>query len=526
MDGIDEPRLAGGTDERVLVFAPGRDGPLTCEVLSRSQLSCETPTTVDRLCRAIDEGSGVLVLAEEVLTRPVSDRVVECVSNQPRWSDLPVLVIGHPAGRVARAIGPLDVLGNVAVLQRPLSIDTLVTAVRTALRARRRQYQVRDLLREREDADRRKDEFLAMLAHELRNPLAPIRNAAGLLGFPTLDPATLLEVRDVLERQVGHMTRLIDDLLDVSRITRGKIELEKQVVDLGEAMNHAARAAAEVIQARRHELIQLLPPEPMRLEVDPTRLDQVLTNLLTNSAKYTPPGGKISLSAVCEAGHAVIRVRDDGIGVEPTLLPRMFDLFTQADRPLDRSQGGLGIGLTVVKSLVELHGGTVEARSDGPGTGLEMTVRLPALPGAPPVRSRPEAPQLAAAKPSRVLLVEDHADGAAMLSRLLRSYGHEVRVAHDGPSGIQAALEFLPDVLLLDIGLPGMDGYEVARRLRREPKLRRAYFAALTGYGGAGDAEAAEAAGFDRHLTKPVEVDTLRQILSDHGRQPMTSAGS
>jgi signal transduction histidine kinase/DNA-binding response OmpR family regulator len=370
------------------------------------------------------------------------------------------------------------------------------------------------LYREIRESDHRKGEFLAMLAHELRNPLAPILNALHLIGLAEADGDEVEHARDVAERQVRHLARLVDDLLDVSRINSGKIELRRDRVDLREAVARAVEAARPQIEVRRHDLSFSVPAEPVMLEADVARLEQIFANLLNNAAKYTEPGGRITLEAGRDGGVAVVRVRDTGIGIDPGLLPHVFDMFTQADRALDRSQGGLGIGLTLVRRLVELHGGTVAAQSEGEGRGSEFIVRLPVTVAEEPCRGdvRRQGGNVPAER-KRVLIVDDNADGARMLARLLRAGGHEVEVAYDGPSALDLILASPPDIVLLDIGLPGMDGYEVARRIRLRDELDRTLLVALTGYGQAEDRARALEVGFDEHLVKPVSPDDLAPLF-------------
>ncbi len=364
------------------------------------------------------------------------------------------------------------------------------------------------------EADRRKDEFLAMLAHELRNPLAPLRNALEVLKLPDADPADAARMRAVMERQVEHLVRLVDDLLDVSRIMRGKIALRKEVVELAAVVMRAVETAQPLIEARAHELSVKVDDGAVPLEGDLVRLAQVVSNLLHNAAKYTEPGGRISLEARREGAEVVLCVRDNGVGIPPEVLPHVFDLFVQADRSMARSQGGLGIGLTVVKRLVELHGGRVEARSEGPGRGSEFIVRLPAAEGPKPAPKPRPAPDGQPAARRRALVVDDNADAAESLAVLLRSAGHEVRTAYDGPSALAAARDLRPEVVLLDLGLPGMDGCEVARRLRQLEGLQGALLVALTGYGSEEDRRRSKEAGFDRHLVKPVDPAELRELFA------------
>ncbi|HEY7315814.1 MAG TPA: response regulator [Gemmataceae bacterium] len=369
-------------------------------------------------------------------------------------------------------------------------------------------------------SDRRKDEFLAMLAHELRNPLAPIRNAAQVLNLLVVNDPKLRRTCEMIDRQVGHLARLVDDLLDVSRITSGKIKLQKEAVELTAILARAVETSRPLIDARRQELTVTLPPETIPVEADATRLAQVVSNLLNNAAKYTPEGGRIRLTVEKADREAVLRVCDSGVGIPGDLLPQIFDLFTQGDRSLARSEGGLGIGLTLVKSLVEMHGGRVEAKSDGAGRGSEFAVYLPTLPSADRGGRSAESssgPRSVLRDPqskSRLLVVDDNADAAESLSMILRASGHQVRTAYDGPTALRAAAEFQPDVVLLDIGLPQMDGYEVARRLRGEVGLKDARLVALTGYGQEEDRRRAQEAGFDEHLTKPTDLTVLQNLLT------------
>jgi signal transduction histidine kinase/DNA-binding response OmpR family regulator len=373
------------------------------------------------------------------------------------------------------------------------------------------------LYREVQDADRRKNEFLAMLAHELRNPLAPIRSAVQILRrIGSTDPQARWS-QDVIERQVQQMSRLVDDMLDVSRITRGQIVLQMEPVELSDVVSRAVETSHPLIDQRRHELSVALPRERLRVEADLVRLSQVVANLLNNAAKYTAEGGLIWLTAEREGSEAVVRVRDSGMGIPGNMLSNIFDLFTQVDRSLERTQGGLGIGLTLVRTLVEMHGGTVQALSAGSNRGSEFVVRLPALVEAPLTQTiaTRAANDPKPCVPRRVLVVDDNVDGAESLAMVLRLCGHDVCCAHDGPAGLEMAEAFRPDVLLLDIGLPKMDGYEVARELRRRPELADVFLVALTGYGSDDDRRRTEEAGFDVHLVKPVDLDALPRLLAN-----------
>ncbi len=407
-----------------------------------------------------------------------------------------------------------------------------VLAMLTDVTERRRlDEELRRRVEELAAEDRRKDEFLAMLAHELRNPLGAISNAGHVLRQLDQTPGADPRVRDlvgVIGRQIHHLSRLVDDLLDVSRFTRGRIELRKCEEELGPIVQGAVETTRPVLEQKGHRLTVSLPAEPVYLEADATRIEQVLANLLHNAAKFTDPGGKIDLAVEIEGPQLVLRVRDDGQGIEPDLLPRIFDLFVQEDRSLARSHGGLGIGLTLVRSLVERHGGRVEARSEGPGRGSEFVVRLPrctdrAAEPAEPCQERGEE-----RGPARILLVEDNVDAADALAELLRLWGHEVEVAHDGAAAVRsagAAGAIRPGVVLLDIGLPGMDGYQVAGALRRLPELQGTLIVALTGYGQESDRQRSAQAGFDYHLVKPVDLEELRRLVSK-GREEMLKRGA
>ncbi len=363
-------------------------------------------------------------------------------------------------------------------------------------------------------ADRRKDEFLALLGHELRNPLAPIRNGLHILLQPGVDAESIEQIKRIMEKQLNHLTRIVDDLLDVSRITRGRIHLRKERIELARSVSHALESVRSFVAAQGHKLLIELPPRPIHLEADPTRLEQILVNLLNNAAKYTPRGGSISLSAGREGDEAVIRIRDNGIGIPPELLPQMFDLFTQAEGGLDRSQGGLGIGLTLVRSLAEMHGGRVSARSEGPGTGAEFEVRLPALADDADSPTPSPTPRSVADGRRRILVVDDSDDMARTLQILLEHRGHETRVVHDGPAALLAFRIYQPDVVLLDVGLPEMSGYEVVRQLRAEPAERPPLIVAVSGYGQESDKRQAIESGFDAHITKPVDPDALLDLLA------------
>lgn len=364
-------------------------------------------------------------------------------------------------------------------------------------------------------ANRSKEDFMALLSHELRNPLAPILDALNIQReVKTADPI-LQQAGHVIERQVGQMVRLVDDLLDVSRITTGKLRLNKQPVELRGIVNDAVEASRHSVDARRHEFSVELPTEAIWLNADPARLEQVFVNLLNNASKYTSPGGLIRVTVQREASEAVVRVRDNGTGIATEMLPHIFELFTQVDATAERSRGGLGIGLALVGTLVEMHNGRVHVASGGLGKGSEFTVRLPTIANPPESQSPSHAGMVGptGARP-RVLIVEDDIDAGDMLCMLLRLKGHEVSVARSGQAALEVAPTFLPDVVLCDVGLPGMDGYEVARRLREIPECKNKILCALTGYTPSeADNRRLPLAGFDHHFVKPVAIETLMALL-------------
>ena len=509
--------------ERVLVITPyGRDAEVTVSMLQHRGFDAKDLPDVRAACAALSKGeAGALVIAEEALMPQAQlEALGRCLDAQPTWSDFPLVVLAAERA-IHEEVVPLPKSlrrFNVTILERPVGVHTLVAAVEVALRARRRQYQVRSLIDRAEAASRAKDEFLAMLGHELRNPLSPIMTALHLVKQK--------KARDcehelmIVERQVDHLARLVDDLLDVSRIAQGKVEVKREPLSLDAIVTRAVEMASPLFEQRRHQLrIEIAPS--LAVMGDGTRLAQVFANLLTNAAKYTPEGGHVTLAAAREGDDVVVRVRDDGAGIAPEMISRIFEMFVQERQTLARSAGGLGLGLTIVRSLVQLHGGSVSVSSEGLGRGSEFIVRLPfsAATAAPRVaKSTPPPAALPLGEP-RVLIVDDNQDAAEMLAFALEAYGYVTRVAHDGLEALNVADEFVPELAVLDIGLPVMDGYEVARRLKqRFPKVS---LVALTGYGQVDDARRAREAGFDEHLVKPVDLDRLhatvtRYIRRDH----------
>ena len=498
-------------EERVLVLAPvGRDAELTSRVLASSGVESLLCRDAHEVVRELERGAGAVLLAEEALHGEALRVLLPMLADQPAWSDIPVVLIANQDSSAAAARRTIDLaedLGHVTLLDRPVRLIALVSAVRVAIRARRRQYQARDLLARLREGVAQRDHFLAMLGHELRNPLAAITYAVA--GLPAGDSD---RCRDVLVRQSRHLARMVDDLLDVARFTSGKIALHRSVVDLRAL---AARCVESVQPSASAQGVSIaMGPErsAVQVDVDPVRIEQVITNLLVNALKYTPAGGAVRIWVAVESDGARLSVEDSGVGIPGEMLPRVFDLFMQVDGSLDRARGGLGIGLTVVRGIVELHGGTVEAFSAGRDRGTRFEVRLPL---ASDTAASPQAPDRAGPTAQRrrhVLVVEDDEDIRDLLRELLESKGHFVDSAQDAGAAIAKAEAASPEIALVDIGLPGKSGYELARALRTAFG-ERIYLAAMTGYGLPEDRAKAREAGFDVHLTKPVDLERVETLV-------------
>jgi signal transduction histidine kinase/ActR/RegA family two-component response regulator len=508
---------------RVLILPPtARDGAITEKLLESAGIVADTCATGETLLTRLETGAAAIVIPEEAVPA-IGARLEALLATQPAWSDLPVLILAHAGADSPILRGAVRTLGNVMLLERPLQVSTLLSAIRTALRARDRQYQIRGYLEERLEAeealrlaDQRKDEFLATLGHELRNPLTPLLMGLQLLkkSSSSDEPATAasdVRVRAVMERQINHLVRLVDDLLEVSRITRGLVEIQREPMDLASALRFAIDTSRPAIEAAGHRLSVALPEAPITVLGDAVRLTQVFANLLTNATKYTNRGGQIHVSLTQDGERARVAVRDNGIGIPASHLSSVFDMFMQVDRSGRRAQGGLGLGLTLVRSLVQQHGGHVEARSEGPGSGSEFVVELPVAAGYflpdEPVEFIDRLP------PRRVLLVDDNADALETLASLLRMQGADVATASNGRDALEMIDRVQPDVAFLDIGMPDMDGHEVARQIRRRPQHAGLLLVALTGWGQDQDVARSSSAGFDHHLVKPADLAQLRAIL-------------
>jgi signal transduction histidine kinase/CheY-like chemotaxis protein len=528
-------------ENRVLVLMHSeRDSERTLHLLRDAHLTSTACADVSALCRELRKGAGAVLLTDEMVFADIDKMLELALRGQPTWSALPILLLVREGSGERLQQSTLGTYNSVIVIERPVRTRSLVSTVRSALRARHHQYQIRDAIQEHErqaaelkaqdealqqsqielaaqadqlrTAARRKDEFLATLAHELRNPLAPISSGLSVLS-QSCSPETLQRTVGVMQRQVRHMVRLIDDLLDVSRITMGKLELKRERITVASVIEAAIEGSMPNLQRARHQLRVDFSGDPLFLDADHTRIAQVLSNLLNNSSKYTANDGIIDLSVRRDGDHIRITVSDNGLGFPKECLEEMFQMFGQVNRALDRSHGGLGIGLALVRTLVDMHGGTVEADSAGPNQGSTFTIRLPLADSPPRQLDRPT--EQLASKPAdkRVLVVDDNDDAAEMLSLMLQDGGYETVIAHDGPGALDAAHTHTPDIVILDIGLPGINGYEVAQQFRADADLYDVALIALTGWGSPDDRRKALAVGFDVHLTKPVTAEDLHDAL-------------
>ena len=496
-------------ERRIVICAPtGRDAALTARVLQSVGIHSIVCPTREELMRQLPLGAGALLLVEEVVSGAAMRPLADYVASQPTWSDIPILLLtrsGADSLDVQRAV---EHLGNVTLVERPVRTIALITATRSAVRARERQYQVRD-------ADKRKDEFLATLAHELRNPLAPIRTSMGILKHLYPDLGQITELRNVVDRQVAHLTRLVDDLLDVARITSGKVTLKKTRITLASVVNHAVEISSSVIESKQHRLEVHAPDPPYLLEADHARLVQSVANLLVNAAKFTPAGGHIVLRAQVEGPMVTFRIADNGIGLEPSSLAKIFDLFAQTPVP-GEAPTGLGIGLSLARQFAEMHGGTLHARSEGLGCGSEFVLALPVvLDGERPSVPAPVPAFTPSVKTRKILVVDDNVDAANTLGGLLGMDGFTVTTVYDGVAAVAAASVHRPDAIVMDIGMPGMNGYDAARLIRQQPGNEKTVLIALTGWGQASDKTQAGLAGFNHHLVKPIDYDSLVSCLAD-----------
>jgi signal transduction histidine kinase/CheY-like chemotaxis protein len=495
------------------IFAGAGDAALTTQLLKAAGIEARFLADAADLIAAVgDPELGGIILDDDMLRGVERAPLIAALAGQPPWSDVPFIVV-RPARRGGAAWWHGLDRANVTVLERPLKRSTMDAAVRAAARARARQHEVRDLLRRLQDENRLKDQFIAMLGHELRNPLSVIASAAQMLGLNT---AKTGRYRELIQRQVGHLTRIVDDLLDISRMMHGKLSIERKPVDVCDVVRRCVEECGPAIARRGQRLRTELPDRPLYVSGDTVRLEQVLSNLVTNATRYTPENGEIAVVAEHRrqpgrGGTAIVRVRDNGIGIPAALMPHLFELFVQGDQTLARTHGGLGMGLALVKNIVELHGGTVTVSSAGEGQGAEFVVILPAMVAAPAVMEE----ELAPVRPRslRIVLVEDNPDTRESLEDFLKLEGHTVNSSGDGRDGAELIVSARPDVAVVDIGLPTIDGYQVARYVRSclHAGVR---LLALTGYGQPQDRQMAMDAGFDAHMVKPIDPPDLARALA------------
>jgi len=507
-------------ETRILIYAPtGQDAPLAAKVLAMAQIDGHVCATLAELARELELGAGAVLTVEEALAPGGYQLLQDHVSRQPDWSDLPIMLLTHHGADSSTVRQAVAGLGNLSLMERPVRTLTLITALHSTLRARNKQYQVRE-------AARRKDEFLASLGHELRNPLAPIRTSVSLLTHLYPDAAPVARIRDMVERQVRLLTRLVDDLLDVARITSGKITLQRQLVSLGSVMRHVGELCQHAADAKRIHIAWQLPPSEIMLDIDYARAVQIYANIVSNAVKFTPQGGHVVVRAGVDEGCLLVSVRDSGIGLDADTIPRIFHMFEQSKTVSGQFSSGLGIGLSLSRQFAEMHGGTVEARSDGAGLGSEFLIRLPVLAGG---AARDAVPLSAAAgvdgRKMKVLVVDDNEDAADSLAALLEIDGFDVRAVYDGAAAVEAVAGSQPDMIIMDLGMPGMDGYETARAIRQRPGAERILMLALTGWGQSDARRRTLEAGFDHHLVKPVELDQIIRLAgARHNREQVQAA--
>ena len=500
----------------VLAVAPiGRDAELMCSQLRSAGLHCEVCTDIGDLCRRIGDGVGAIVATEEALPPDRLPELARIVGDQPPWSEIPLIIL-TAAPSFEHKAQSFDLLArrtNVTLIDRPVRIKSLISAAQSALRARRRQYEIRDLMKQLEDRIYERDRFLAVLGHELRNPLGAI-----LLASQMTDGEGRLESEHahLIERQSRHLTRLVNDLLDLSRVAAGKIVLKRNITDLREI---AAQSIDVVKPAAARQGVALEVrncDRPLLVDADHIRIDQILTNVLTNAIKYTPEGGHVTLTLSNDGVDGVLEVSDDGVGIAPDRIGNIFELFAQAENAIGRAQGGMGIGLALVRNLVELHGGSVQASSDGIGKGSVFTVRLPLASEAAKAIEQDAmqpSPNVSGEESSRrIVIVEDNKDVRDLLHLRLKRLGHDVVEAPDGLEGLRIVLKEKPDLALVDLGLPGIDGFEVAKGVR-EKLGDGVVLVAVSGFGQPEDKRRALEAGFDEHITKPADVKDIETIL-------------
>lgn len=499
----------------LLKLATSGDTAIVVSMLSRSGVVADACQDAATLAREISEGVGAVVIAEEVLDDHDYERVLAALQSQPPWSDLPVILAARSGIETLEISEGIAQLGNVTILERPMRVSSLVSSVQTALGARKRQYQLRATLDGLREADERKTEFLATLAHELRNPLAPLRTALNIVSNQNPGPEKLQLLHAMMDRQVTHMVRLIDDLMEVSRMTRGKITLRPKVISLSDVVRDAVEVNKPMVAAARQYVFLDLPSQACHVHGDEVRLTQVFSNLLNNASKFTPANGSIRVSVRLIEDTVRVNVTDSGIGIPEEMLEKVFGMFVQINGTMRAAQAGLGIGLTLVRSLVELHDGRVHASSSGINEGTTMTVELPRV-ATPAVNREPTCSpgEWTGAGGHRILVVDDNRDAADSLGQLLGLLGATTMVAYSGVEALKIMTASPPSIAFVDIGMPVMNGYQLAAKIRANDVLAGVALIALTGWGQATDRERILNSGFDHHLIKPADIKQLTQLLN------------
>ena len=498
---------------RILIYAPaGQDAALAGTVLAGSAIASHACRSPGELAEQLALGAGGVLTVDEALHAGVYCVLDAYARQQPDWSDLPIILLTHAGLDSLPLQQAIATLGNLTLLERPVHILTLITSAHAMLRARQRQYQVRE-------TQRRKDEFLASLGHELRNPLAPIKSSVALLKhlFPASEQVG--KVSDVIERQVTHLTRLVDDLLDVARITRGKVLLQRKDFELQQVLDHVSELCQPAASRRHIRITRDLPPHAVTLHADYARVVQIFANIVSNAVKFTPDGGHIHITARQTQGQLQVVIEDNGIGIEPDAIARIFSMFEQGRTVAGEMTSGLGIGLSLARQFAELHGGGIDACSDGPGRGSRFIVTLPAsagdTPAATPAATGSDTPA-DAHQPLQVLVVDDNRDAADTLQSLFQLEGYAASVAYGGAQALAAVDMAWPQLVVMDLGMPDMDGYAAARQIRQRAQGREVLLIALTGWGQDEARARTEQAGFDHHLTKPVDFAAIAALLHAH----------
>ncbi|HUR81816.1 MAG TPA: ATP-binding protein [Thermoanaerobaculia bacterium] len=498
---------------RVLIVAPiGRDAELMCTHLENAGVTCDVCGSIDETCRELERGAGALLLTEEALAPDAVARLAYVLNEQPAWSDVPVIILTGSLDRKSPSFRELGRRTSVTLVDRPVRINSLVSAAQAALRARGRQYEVRELMSKLEQRVHERDRFLAILGHELRNPLGAILLASQMRGD---DGKLDAEHAGLIERQSRHLTRLVNDLLDLSRVVSGKIVLKRELMDLADALRQAMEMVNDAAARQKVTLELRRTGEALPMYADPLRAAQIVANVIGNAIKYTPEGGHVVVTVERNGDNACVRVTDDGVGIDPARIGTIFELFAQAENAIGRSQGGMGIGLALVRSLLQLHGGDITVKSDGVGHGSEFVIRFPLAQHDEVVQARSIAVPVASndGHPRRIVVVEDNQDIRDLLRLKLTRLGHEVHAVADGEAGADTIVAQRPDLALVDIGLPGIDGYEVASRVR-ESIGNEVVLVAVSGFGLPEDKRRALDAGFDEHITKPADVTDIENVLS------------